>query len=83
MVLEVLESDSVESTNAVDNENKYTDFHVNMNIAYINGDLNVTDNKENDTDNNRKFQRTSLTRRRTRYSSTRQSTSGFQMLWTA
>ncbi|CAG2217744.1 unnamed protein product [Mytilus edulis] len=51
MVLEVLESDSVESTSSSGNEHEQTDVHVNEDIEDINDDINVTDNKENDTDN--------------------------------
>ncbi|CAC5398006.1 unnamed protein product [Mytilus coruscus] len=50
MVLDVLESDSVESSSG--NEHKQTDVHVSEDIEDINDDLNVTDNKENDSDNN-------------------------------
>lgn len=56
IVLEILESDSVECTNAVANENKQSDMHVNEVIEYINDNLNVTENKENYTNNGQIFE---------------------------
>ncbi|CAG2240209.1 unnamed protein product [Mytilus edulis] len=41
MVLEVLESDSVESTSSSGNEHEQTDVHVNEDIEDINDDINV------------------------------------------
>ncbi|VDI04173.1 zinc finger SWIM domain-containing protein 3 [Mytilus galloprovincialis] len=51
MVLEVLESDSVESTSSSGNEHEQTDVHVNEDTNDFNDDINETDNKENDAEN--------------------------------
>ena len=41
----------MESTSSSGNEHEQTHVHVNEDIEGINDDINVTDNKENDTDN--------------------------------
>ncbi|CAG2246808.1 unnamed protein product [Mytilus edulis] len=77
MVLEVLESDSVESTSSSGNEHEQTDVHVNEDIEDINDDIN----RLNYSFARRRTKYTST--RRTRYTSTRRTPPGFQMLWIA
>ncbi|CAG2224736.1 ZSWIM3 [Mytilus edulis] len=85
MVLEVLASDSVESTSSSGNEHEQTDVHVNEDIEDINDDINVTDNKENDTDNVHIFEnsRKLVSQEEERDRSTRRTPTGFQLLWIA